>query len=299
MCVIFISYSWKNKIIADHLDVIFHSKGIVLQRDVRDINYKDSIKEYMKKVRNADFCLMLLSESYLKSINCMYEVLEFIKEENYKNKVLPILIGGLKIFSAIERSSYTKYWQDKYNEVDNSRKELDSLNQADIIQELKMIENIKRNISDFLAIISDMKLVFSKNDVSINDFNTIYKIVNPDYNENGKFENLNGYFVANLPQSINYNIFMWWEVESNGYTQDIRESKIFTQDEVEEMFIKDEYSEWDNKKYVAVPIEIVSKFDQNIVPYIYTFIDIIKKNSDKTYGNKRLSLTKEEVKEYY
>jgi hypothetical protein len=77
---IFLSYSWYNSNIADCLDILFKTKNITLKRDVRDVEYKQSIKEFMKKIRTSDYCLVVISENYLKSINCMYEVTEFIKD---------------------------------------------------------------------------------------------------------------------------------------------------------------------------------------------------------------------------
>jgi len=159
---IFISYSWENNIFVEKLDALFMSIGIKLRRDVRDVKYKQSIKAYMKTIRDTDLCLMVISDHFLKSKNCMYEVLEFIKDENYEKKILPIIYGNLKIFNARDRHCYIEYWQNEFENINRLCSETDILTQIDIIQELKIIENIKLNISDFLASISDLKLIIKK-----------------------------------------------------------------------------------------------------------------------------------------
>ena len=64
---IFVSYSWKNGIIADTLDSLFRNKGIELRRDIRDLNITDSVKAFMKTIRHSDYSIMIISEDYLKS----------------------------------------------------------------------------------------------------------------------------------------------------------------------------------------------------------------------------------------
>ncbi len=52
---------------------------------------------------------MLISDDYLKTSNCMFEVLEFIKDENYRNRIIPIIFGSTNIFSPEGRIYYLNY----------------------------------------------------------------------------------------------------------------------------------------------------------------------------------------------
>ncbi|WP_028972867.1 toll/interleukin-1 receptor domain-containing protein [Spirochaeta cellobiosiphila] len=238
---VFISYSWSNENYADELDILFNTKDIILQRDKRDIKYKDSIKEFMGKIRIADYCLILISDYYLKSKNCMYEILEFIKDEDYINKILPIITNDAKIFNAIDRAEYIRFWQDKYNELNTSKEKISALNQSDIIEEMKFVENIQRNISEFLKIISDLQLIKLGNDVTLENFKTIYNIINPE-NKNIKLQN--GYFLMNIPRSINEHYFTWMKSEYKGYRRDIRKAKIYSYSKIKEDFIDSDYPQW-------------------------------------------------------
>lgn len=79
---IFISYSNLDSKIADELDVCLQAAGLTAKRDVRDVTYKDNFKIFMKEIRRADFVICIISDNFLRSTNCMFEVLKFRKEEN-------------------------------------------------------------------------------------------------------------------------------------------------------------------------------------------------------------------------
>lgn len=71
---IFISYSWSDSDVVDQIEIAFQQAGISVLRDIREIEYKGSIKEYMTKVREVDFVILIISYAFLKSPNAMFEV---------------------------------------------------------------------------------------------------------------------------------------------------------------------------------------------------------------------------------
>lgn len=154
---IFISYSWANSNIADHIDSAFAPTGINIKRDVREIPYKGSIKEYMKEVRSTDFVLLIISDDFLKSPNAMFEVLELIKDENFKEKILPIIVAGAKIYKPEEQLEYIQYWDEKYKDLELKLKSVKVTDSIELYKDLKHYENIRTSIAEFLTIISDSK----------------------------------------------------------------------------------------------------------------------------------------------
>jgi len=154
---IFISYSWNNTDVANQIEQDLNQLQIDLQRDVRDLKYKSSIANFMEKIRETDFALLLISDDYLKSKNCMNEVVELLKERNYEEKILPIIIGEPQIYNPKGRLSYTKYWQEKKI---NLEKIISSHSPALVINEiseLKIIGRIASDINEFLGYISKIK----------------------------------------------------------------------------------------------------------------------------------------------
>jgi hypothetical protein len=292
---IFLSYSWKNESIADSLEKWFLSKRILVHRDKRDVTFTKSTKQFMKTIRNYPFCIMILSDSFLKSKNCMYEVNEFIKDENYRNKILPLVEAETNIFSAYDRSKYTQYWQNQYNQLLHEDNKIELLNKKDSISELKVFENIDRNIGEFLENISDLKVIKYSNGLSEFDFQDIMSVVSPEENRPTFSYDVDGYILLNVPRTIRENTFIWWEKDSNGYTTDVDKAKIFTEIEIRKKIT----DLWDNKKHAAIPIrEVASKFGQMYIPYHYRFIKIVRDNSNLIIGNKNIYLTEQEVKQY-
>ena len=170
---IFISYSWSDDELANDIDNKFAKIGINLVRDRRDLKYKSSIKEFMKQICQGDFALIIISDNYLKSSNCMYEVTEFIKDENYKERILPILKNDAKIFKAIERNQYIRYWQNEYMKLKEESSDIDEANKIDYIRELIRYEKIQRELPDFMSNISDMNLITCDTHITEEDFDKI------------------------------------------------------------------------------------------------------------------------------
>lgn len=164
MTEIFISYCQKDSSYIDLMDSYFNDKDIVLRRDIREISPWKSIKEYMQTIRNTDYVVLLISDKYLKSFNCMYEVLEVMKEQNYRNRIFPAVLET-GIYDTSCRVEYVKFWQDKYKEFSNQMSQIDMVNASGLIDDLKRTQNIAASMSEFLALVADM------NNPSISDIN--------------------------------------------------------------------------------------------------------------------------------
>jgi len=156
---IFISYCWKNKTIVDEIDESFAKDGVILIRDKRNTEYKDSFKEFMKRIRSTDSVLMIVSDAYLKSKNCMYEVLETLKDENYKERIYPIILSDAKIYSPAERLNYLDYWKNEYSSLKKSISKHSPEEVISVTSDLKIMRNINGSIVDFISIVSDLKAI--------------------------------------------------------------------------------------------------------------------------------------------
>lgn len=154
---LFISYSWVNTNIANEIEEDLNQLQIDIVRDVRDLKYKSSITGFMKKIRETDFALILISEQYLKSKNCMQEVLHLLKEKDYEKKILPIIIGKPSIYNSENRISYTKYWQNEKTKLIESISDISPTLIINEISEMKVIEQISSEINEFLGYISSIK----------------------------------------------------------------------------------------------------------------------------------------------
>lgn len=126
---VFLSYCHKDKCIADIVESTLENKigyAIEISRDEHVVKYKDSLERFMQSINKHDFVISIISDSYLKSDACMYEVTELMRDRNYYDRLLFIIISdediefykdkSIKVGADIYTSSrfeYIEYWQEK------------------------------------------------------------------------------------------------------------------------------------------------------------------------------------------
>lgn len=170
---IFLSYSHSNIDIANRIDNFFNSKNISLTRDVRDLLPYSSLEKFMDTIRDHDYVIILISDAFLKSMNCMYEVIQFIQEKKFIDRTFPIIIDKeVQIFNRSRHGEYIRYWQKKYKSLEIRIKSLRTFGIISLYRELNKIERIQSNIGDFLDKIADLNCVSLENLESTN-----YKVI--------------------------------------------------------------------------------------------------------------------------
>lgn len=153
---VFLSYCRADSNIADKVCQYFGDRDdIKIHRDIKELNNWDSIKAYMNLIDKAECAVLLLSEAYLKSQNCMYEVLEVMRNAEYREKIFPVVIER-KIYTSIGRARYVRYWKEEFNALRNELSGLEPYELGRLGEDLKRIQEIKTNIADFLDAVADM-----------------------------------------------------------------------------------------------------------------------------------------------
>jgi len=151
---IFLSYCWANREVADQIYQDLSKVGLKLSRDVHDLPAFGNIKEFMKKIRQHDYALLLVSDAFLKSTNCMYEVLELMKEEAFEKRILHIVFPDVKIYDPKDKADYIKYWEDKTRETEKLIDSIARHNRGDLEEELQHCQNIAHDMHRFLKPLS-------------------------------------------------------------------------------------------------------------------------------------------------
>jgi hypothetical protein len=152
---IFLSYSWSNSDIANAIDLCLSEKGFKIKRDVRDIGDWSSIRQFMESIREQDYSILIISQKYLESVNCMFEVMELIKDQKYQKKIFPIVVDK-NIYSAKGKIAYIKYWENQCKELEDELKTIKIENCAELALELRKRNKISSTISEFLDLVADM-----------------------------------------------------------------------------------------------------------------------------------------------
>ena len=213
---VFLSYCWADEKIVDKVyNDLIKCTQINFHRDKLEINTWGSIREYMQSIRQMDYVILFISETYLKSRNCMYEVLEIMKDIKYKDKIFPAVIYT-EIYRTSIQVKFVKYWQDEFSQLKNRINDIDVQNLGSLPEDLKQCQDIAANIIDFLKIVSEM------NNPQIDD---ISHAIEKKLFETGiiekniyifiKFDNVEG-FRLDLTSSTEVDFCDWYNIIKSG-----------------------------------------------------------------------------------
>ncbi len=111
---LFLSYCSKDESIANIIDNDLHEQiGDILKitRYTRDVGYRESFKEFMNRIGEHDYVLSIVSDSYLKSAACMYEVGEVLNDHNFTEKLLFVVL------SEEDRACYSDNYSGKLKQI--------------------------------------------------------------------------------------------------------------------------------------------------------------------------------------
>lgn len=196
---LFLSYNSNDSRVADIIETQLcyeTNDGINISRYTSQVEYKNSFKKFMNSIEEHDFVLCIVSDNYLKSKACMYEVGEVIKNHHYEDKLLFVVLNSMdnkyisdntniivtpNIYDENKRVEYIKFWQDRYNELKQAINGLDDEAKQTALEDLKEIGKIYRNdIGTFLNYLSDYNGK-SFDELYNNNFNDIIKWIIPNW----------------------------------------------------------------------------------------------------------------------
>lgn len=177
---LFLSYCQKDKGIADIVEEKLNEHEIRLKifRDIREVEYRDKFSEFMQTISDKDFVLSIISDRYLKSRNCMYEMSELMRDRKYENKLLFIVISdedkkyyspedlpdnekqgvGAHIYNVYQQTEYIVYWQEKEKELESAIKIINNpIISGNQNSELEIVQTIELKIRDLMGLLFDRK----------------------------------------------------------------------------------------------------------------------------------------------
>lgn len=152
---VFISYNWGSETTANEVEKRLKPIANVL-RDKSSIGPWGSISEFMKGIRKTDLVVAIISDPYLKSVACLYEIMQLLKDEDWISHSMFLVEDSAKgLYKSVGQLEYVKYWA---SERDKLEKALEGINPALVTaqaDELKKIQLIQLNINDFMKSVSD------------------------------------------------------------------------------------------------------------------------------------------------
>lgn len=150
---VFISYNQASaSSFADSLQARLKTCATVV-RDKTSMNDWESFTSFMKSIRKQDFAVLAITPEYLRSIACMYEVSELLKDENWRDKVMFAVIDS-SIYST-PVSEFLTFWQDKEKDLREQANKLDPENMSLVADDLNKVITIKLCFNRFYDAVRD------------------------------------------------------------------------------------------------------------------------------------------------
>jgi TIR domain. len=155
---VFISYAWggQREEIVNQIDKALRARGINLIRDKRDLGYKGSIREFMERIGRGNCVIVVISDKYLRSHNCMFELVEIAEGKQFHDRIFPLVLNDADIYDPLKRIEYIKYWEAKRAELAEAIKTLDPANLQGLREDMDLYDRIRDQISGLTNILKDM-----------------------------------------------------------------------------------------------------------------------------------------------
>jgi hypothetical protein len=165
---LYVSYAWADptnpgrEMDVDRLCEEAAKRGVLIVRDKSTLKIGDFIYEFMRQIGEGDRVFVFLSNKYLRSPYCMFELFELWRNSrqdriDFAGKIRVFTIDGTKIGTPDEWLDYTAYW---VAERDRLKQKIDQVGWPNAGQEVlrryRYMEDFAAKFSDVLALFTDV-----------------------------------------------------------------------------------------------------------------------------------------------
>jgi internalin A len=161
-----VSYAWndESKAIVDRLCAEAEQHGIKILRDISGMGLGESITRFMRQLGAGDRVFVILSEKYLKSEFCMFELLEVWRNckmdvEAFRGRIRVYRLPDAQMVTVDQRLRCASHWDKQFTELDKTvRKERAYLLGESDFKRYKLMRDFAHHVGEMLALIADTLL---------------------------------------------------------------------------------------------------------------------------------------------
>ena len=166
----YVSYAWNDPADpqregeVDRICAEAEKRGTPIIRDKTVLTFGDRIQEFMYKIGQGERIFVFLTDKYLHSEFCMYELFEIWRasrsdEGEFAKRVRLYLLADAKIFEIEDRLDYADFWNDKFTKLDERLKRTGPSGMADKdFKRYKLMQDFAHHVGDILALFADTLL---------------------------------------------------------------------------------------------------------------------------------------------
>ncbi|MCP4362532.1 MAG: toll/interleukin-1 receptor domain-containing protein [Chloroflexi bacterium] len=167
---VFISYKWNDpsEDLVNDLVPALEEKGIEIIRDKEDLGFKGLIKEFMQEIGRGETIILVISDGYLHSENCMYELVQIYEQSKYSgeafyDRVMPVVLPDAQIYDPLDRLDYLDYWSEKQEKlVERTRRAKGLQNMQSINEAINLYDQIRDTIDHLMDMLGNMNTLTAR-----------------------------------------------------------------------------------------------------------------------------------------
>ena len=161
---VYVSYAWEpaSQAFVDEVGQRLPADRFEFRRDKTHLQTGDWISSFMAEIGRADCVLVVLSDKYLRSPNCMRELLHLYQRSqgdraDLMGRIVAVVPPELKIDRTTGRAVYIRHWRDEHKALESVFQDLGiaAMGAADR-EEWLAIQDFQRRVSDIMAWVSDV-----------------------------------------------------------------------------------------------------------------------------------------------
>ena len=178
---VFISYAWgddtpEGKIRAkavEGLQSALAEDGFQPVRDRDQMRPGERISAFIRRLTRADLVVAVISDKYLRSPYCMYEIYRLWQKhqgdaDDLARSLVPIVLPEVKIGSFRERVSYLEYWTDQAESLEVLIRNPKLSPGSQSWEEFRLVREFAHHVDDILVFLQDI-LMPRKLEVHLDD----------------------------------------------------------------------------------------------------------------------------------
>jgi hypothetical protein len=127
----------------------------------------------MERIGRGNCVIVVISDKYLRSPNCMFELVEIADGKQFHDRIFPVVLKDADIYNPLKRIEYIKYWEVKRAELAEAIKNLDPANLQGIREDMDLYDRIRDRIAGLTGMLKDMNTLTPDMHLDSN-FNDLY-----------------------------------------------------------------------------------------------------------------------------
>jgi hypothetical protein len=130
----------------------------------------------MERIGRGNCVIVVISDKYLRSPNCMFELVEIADGKQFHDRIFPVVLNDANIFGPIKRIEYVKYWAEKRAELAEAMKTIDPANLQGIREDMDLYDRTRDRVSGLTSTLKDMNTLMSDAHMD-SDFSDLYTAI--------------------------------------------------------------------------------------------------------------------------